>query len=102
MPIDMAVEEPRSRIVREEPDRDFVSRVTHTYDISNDRIVEVVGRISCAPDYMEIMPVQVDWVLLTRQTSDGRYSNHTFRTLTGPPAAPPGMTSSTLLFRSRP
>ena len=57
MPIDMAVEEPWSRIVREEPDRDFISRVTHTHDISYDRIVEVVRGIPGAPDDMEIMPV---------------------------------------------
>jgi hypothetical protein len=36
------MEEPRSRIVREEPDRHFVPTVTDTHDISNDRVIEVV------------------------------------------------------------
>ena len=57
MPIDVAMEEPRSRIVREEPDRDFVPSVTNTHDISNNRVVEVVGRVARTPDYVEIVPM---------------------------------------------
>ena len=70
MPIDVAVEEPRSRIVCEEPDGDVVPGVTHTHDISDDRVVEVVGRAPCATDYIEIMPMQMNRVLLTRHSSD--------------------------------
>ena len=57
MPINVAVEEPRSRIVREESDRDFISNVTYTHDISNNRVLEVVQLAPCAPNHMEIMPV---------------------------------------------
>jgi hypothetical protein len=65
VPIDVAVEEPRSRIVREETDREFVTGVTHTHDITDDRVVVVVGRVPCAPDYIEIMSMQMNGVLLT-------------------------------------
>ena len=57
MPIDVAMEEPRSRIVREEPDCHFIPSVTNTHDISDHRVVEVVRRVASAPDYVEIMPM---------------------------------------------
>jgi hypothetical protein len=57
VPVNVAMEEPRSRVVREEPDRYFVPSVTNTHNISDDRVVEIVRRIPCAPDYMEIMPM---------------------------------------------
>jgi len=57
VPIDVAMEEPRSRIVREEPDCHFIPSVTNTHDISDHRVVEVVRRVASAPDYMEVMPM---------------------------------------------
>jgi hypothetical protein len=35
----------------------FISGVPDTYNISNNGVVEVVGRVPCAPDYVEIMPM---------------------------------------------
>jgi hypothetical protein len=59
------MEEPWSRVVGEEPDCDFISSVTNTHDISDDRVVEVVGRVTSAADYVEVMPMQMNWVLFT-------------------------------------
>jgi hypothetical protein len=67
----MAMPDPRSRIVGKEPDCHFViGGITHIHDISNNRVIEVVGRVTSAADYMEIMPMQMDRVLLTRQLPD--------------------------------
>jgi hypothetical protein len=66
VPIDVAMEDPRPRIVCEEPDRDFVPGVTSTYNISNDRVIKVVRRVTSTPNYMEVMPMQMDRMLLTR------------------------------------
>ena len=58
------MEEPRSRIVGDEPDCDVISDVANTYDISDNRVDEVVGRVTRAAYHMEIMPVQMNRVLL--------------------------------------
>ena len=68
MPIDVAMEEPRSRIVGEEPDSDFIPTSANRHDISDDRVVEVVGRTIGAADHMEIVPVQMDRVLFMKVT----------------------------------
>jgi hypothetical protein len=103
VPVDVAVEEPGAGVVRKEPNRDFVPSITHTHDIPDNRVVEVVGGATSAADHMEIVPVQMNRVLLRGATA---ISLTTFypqlRKLTGPPAAPAGMVSSTLLFASRP
>jgi len=57
MPIDVAMEEPWSRVVGEETDCDFISRVANTHDISDDSVVEVVGRVTSAADDVEVMPM---------------------------------------------
>lgn len=54
VPVDVTVEEPRARVVGEEPNRYDISRTgTSAHDIANDRVVEVVGRVSSAPDDVE-------------------------------------------------
>jgi hypothetical protein len=58
------MEEPRSRIVGEEPDCDVIPGVANTHDISDNRVDEVVGRVTRAAYHMEIMPVQMNRVLL--------------------------------------
>ena len=58
------MEEPRSRIVREEPDGDFIiSTITNRHHISYNRVIEIVGRTIGAADDVEIVPVQMDGVL---------------------------------------
>ena len=55
MPIDVAMEEPWSRIVGEEPDCDVIPSVANTHDISDDWIDEVIGRVTSATDHVEVM-----------------------------------------------
>ena len=57
MPIDVAMEEPWSRVVGEEPNCDFISRVANTHDISDDRVDEVVSRVTSGADDVEVMPM---------------------------------------------
>ena len=68
MPIDVAMEEPRSRIVSEEPNSDQIATITHRHHISDDRVLEVVDKTIGATDYIETMPVQMNRVLLMEVT----------------------------------
>ena len=64
VPIDVAVQEPRARIVSEEPDCHIIPRISHAHDIADNRVNIVVCRISSAADHVEVVPVQVDRVLV--------------------------------------
>ena len=59
----MAVEEPRARVVREESDRDVITRLAHAHDVADDGVIVVVVRATSAADHVECMSVQVDRVL---------------------------------------
>ena len=101
MPINVAVEEPWARIVREESDCDIVSSIADTHNIATYGVIVVVGRIPSAANYGEGVPVQVNGVLpmsLGRQ----HHGDYYMQILTGPPTAPPGIDISTLLFGARP
>jgi len=63
VPVDVAVQEPRSRVVSEEPDRHIIPRTSHAHDIADHRVVIVVSRISSAANHVEVVPVQVDRML---------------------------------------
>lgn len=56
MPVDVAMEEPRAGVIGEESDGHEI-RFTgaDAHDIAEDRVDEVVGLVSGAPDYMEGM-----------------------------------------------
>jgi hypothetical protein len=59
VPIDVTVEEPRARVVSEEPNRYQVrSTSASAHDITNDGVVKVVGRIPSTTDYVERMLVR--------------------------------------------
>jgi hypothetical protein len=101
VPVDVAVEEPGPVVVRKEAKRDIGPSLTHIHDISDNRVVKVVGIITSAADHIKVVPVQMKRVLLQEATA----INLTIfypqsRILTAAP--PPGMVSSTLLFASRP
>jgi hypothetical protein len=54
MPVDVAVEEPWSRVVSKEPNGDNVGGArANAYDIANDRVDEIIGRVASAADYVE-------------------------------------------------
>ena len=55
MPINVAMEEPRARVVSEESDRDIITRVADAHDVADDRVVIVVRRITSTSDYGESM-----------------------------------------------
>jgi hypothetical protein len=64
VPINVAVEEPRTRVVGLETDRDIIVRVTDADDVAHDGVVEVVRRVSRAADDVEDMSMQVERVLI--------------------------------------
>jgi hypothetical protein len=53
VPIDVAMEEPGTRIVGEEPNRDVITGVSDAHDISDNRINKVVGGVAGAADYIK-------------------------------------------------
>jgi len=63
MPIDVAVEEPRARIISKESDRDIIARVPNAHDIAKNGIVIVISLVAGAADDVEGVSVQVNWVL---------------------------------------
>jgi hypothetical protein len=63
MPIDVAVEEPRARIVSEESDRDVIVRVSDAHDIAFDGVDKVITLAAGTADDMEGVSVQVNRVL---------------------------------------
>ena len=42
MPINVAVEKPRARVVGKESDRDIIARVADAHDVADDRVIKVV------------------------------------------------------------
>jgi hypothetical protein len=68
MPIDVAMEEPGARIVREEADRDVIPSIPDAHNIPDNRVVEVVRRIASAADHMEVVPMQMNRMLLCGQS----------------------------------
>jgi len=67
--VDVAMEEPRPRIVGEKPDCDVIPSVANTHDISDNRVDKVVGRATSAAYHVEIVPVQMDRVRRIRSTT---------------------------------
>jgi hypothetical protein len=63
VPIDVAVEQPRTRVVGEEADSNIVTGIADAHDVADYGIDEVVGRIPCATDHPEGVPVQMHRVL---------------------------------------
>ena len=66
VPVNVTVEEPRARVVREEPDRDIVASVADAYDVADNGIHKVVRRTASAADYGEGMSVKVNGMLLKK------------------------------------
>jgi len=61
MPVDVAVEEPRARVVGDEPDGDLITCASaNAYNVAHDWVDPVVIRAVRATDYVERMAVQVD------------------------------------------
>ena len=71
VPIDVAVKEPRPRIVSLESDRDIIIREAEADHVAHDGVVVVVRRATRAADDVEDMSVQVDWVLMKKEQTHG-------------------------------
>ena len=63
MPINVAVEEPRARIISEEPDRDVIVSVSDAHDVADDWVVKIISLAPGAADDVEGVSVQVNRVL---------------------------------------
>ena len=70
----MAMEEPGTRIVGEEPYSDVIPSITDTHNISNDGVVEVVGRVSGATDHIEVVSMQMNRMLFSSNHQEGGIS----------------------------
>ena len=69
MPINVAVEEPRARVVREEPDRDIITGGADAHNIAEDRVLEVVRGVTSTPYNSERMSMQVNRMLFGEGSS---------------------------------
>ena len=63
MPVNVAVEEPRAGIVGKETNRDIIPSVTNTHDITKNRVVKVVRRVTSAADHIEVVTMQMNRML---------------------------------------
>jgi hypothetical protein len=66
VPVDVAVEEPGTGIVGEEPNRDVITGVADAHHIPDNRIDKVVRGVAGAADDIEGMSMQVNRVLYRR------------------------------------
>lgn len=67
VPINMAMEEPRARVVREESDRDIITGVADAHDVAEDRVRVVVRGITRAAYNSKRMTMQVNGVLYSER-----------------------------------
>jgi len=80
MPVNVAVEEPWARVVREESDGDLIICAgANANDVAHDGVDEVVFCAVGASDYVERMTVQVDGM----RASKGKRGNCELDTLVG-------------------
>jgi hypothetical protein len=63
VPINVAVEEPRARIVSDESDSDLIARLPDAHDVADNGVVKVISIAASTADDVEGVPVQVNGVL---------------------------------------
>lgn len=100
MPVDVAMHNPRPRIIRPEANRDIVTSASQVHNVALDRIHKIrFGLPHCAND-TECVAVEMHGVL----EKNGRVrvvADIWICGLTGPPGDPPGMEISITLFGGR-
>jgi hypothetical protein len=100
MPIDMAVKNPRPRVIGHKPNRNFVSCSTNADYVTQYSAVPVIGTVPRTANDMEIMAMKMNGMLTRCHTYD---SNDIMgQGLTGPPATPAGIVNSTTSPRFNP
>jgi hypothetical protein len=69
------MEEPRTRVVSEEPDCDVISSIADAHNIPNDGVIEVVRGVTGTADYMKVVSMQMNRVLFHSNSQNGETSN---------------------------
>jgi hypothetical protein len=100
MPINMAMEKPRPRVISHKPNRNIISLFAHADYVTYYGVVPVVGTVPCTANDIERMAVKVDGMLTRRHTNDS--DDIMGQGLTGPPTAPAGIVNSTTSPRLSP
>ena len=59
----MAMEEPRSRVISLEPNRDIIPSIADVYHVTQDGIIKIVSAVSCTAHDVERMSMKVNRVL---------------------------------------
>jgi hypothetical protein len=68
MPINMAVEEPWSRVISHKANRNLISRSADADYVTHYRVVPVIGTVPCAANDPEGMAMKMDRMLTRRHT----------------------------------
>lgn len=95
--------DPRSRVVRAKADSNIVTRDTNVDHVALDGVHIIVCVASSATDDVECMTVKVERVLYGKRIDSQSCAcrDKRIKQLTPPPAAPPGMDTSTVFPGSR-
>ena len=64
MPIDVAVEEPRARVVRVESERHIVACLSNVDNITSHWVGVVVSRAACDTDDVKGVTMEMEWMLV--------------------------------------
>jgi hypothetical protein len=63
MPIDMAVEKPRPRVISHETNCYFISLIAHADYVTQYRVVVVIRTVTCTANDIKTMAMKVDGML---------------------------------------
>ena len=63
MPVNVAMEKPRPRVISHKPNRNVISRIAHADYVTNYGVDPVVGTVSCTANDIERMAMKMDGVL---------------------------------------
>jgi hypothetical protein len=100
MPINMAMEEPRPRIIGDKTNRNLISPIANADYVAQYRVVPVIGTVPGTADDVERMAMKMDRMLAR---CHGLGPNAIIgQELTGPPSTPAGIVNSTTSLRLSP
>ena len=63
MPVNMAMEEPRSRVISLEPNRDIIPGIADVNHVTQDGVIKIVSAVPCTAYDVEGMSVKMDGML---------------------------------------
>jgi hypothetical protein len=100
MPVNMAVEEPRPRVISHKTNRNIISLAADADNVTQYRVVPVIGTVPRTANDIERMTVEMDGMLTRRHTWNS--NDMMDQGLTGPPTTPAGIVNSTTSPRLSP